>query len=191
MPDTAGEITRLLSKAQEGHADALNEVMELVYNDLHRMAEIQLVKRHRRGQPAVSLQPTELVSEAFLKLVKQRKRYDSRGHFFAIASKVMMRVLMDYHRTKSRTKRGGDQVRVSLSGVVGKMGKAPEIELPEFERALERIEASSPRTAEVAKMRLLWGLTVPEVADTLGLSLSTAEREWRDARGRLALELKK
>jgi RNA polymerase sigma factor (TIGR02999 family) len=136
----------------------------------------------------VSLQPTELVSEAFLKLIKQRNRYDSRGHFFAIATRVMLRVLKEAHRSKQRLKRGGDYVHVTLHDVHG--NSDPGVEFPAFEEALERLDELSPRTAEVTKLRLLWGLTVPEMAEALDLSVSSVEREWRFARRWLTSELK-
>ena len=133
------------------------------------------------------MEPTELVSEVFLMLVKQRKRYDSRGHFFAIATRVMLRVLREQYRAKKRAKRGGDQLRVTLSSVHGQAD--PGVEIPAFEQALGRLETLSPRGAEVTKLHLLWGLTLPEIAEVLTLSVSTIEREWRFARRWLTSEL--
>ena len=186
--DNPGQITQLLAKAQDGAPEALDEVMRLVYDSLHRIAVARLAReRRRRPGAAVSLQPTELVSEAFLKLVKQRERYDSRGHFFAIATRVMLRVLMEQQRHKRRLKRGGEHVRVTLHDVPGDGDLS--VELLAFEEALDRLEKLSPRTAEVTKLRLLWGLTVPEMAETLELSVSTVEREWRFARRWLTSEL--
>jgi RNA polymerase sigma factor (TIGR02999 family) len=186
MSDRAANITRLLAEAYEGRESALDEVMRLVYRDLHRIAEKQLRRRGHR----LSLETTELVSETFLKLVKQRKRYDSRGHFFAIATGVMIRVLLDHHRKKGRAKRGGQLVRVALSGAEKDLARDPEVRIPDFVEALERLEALAPRTAEVVKLRLLWGLTVPESAEALGTSTSTVEREWRFARRWLGSQLR-
>ena len=183
-----GEITQLLAAAHGGHAAALNEVMELVYDDLRRIAAKQLSKR-QPGAP-VSLEPTELVSEAYLKLIKQRKRYDSRGHFFAIATRVMLRVLMDHHRAKGRAKRGGDWLRVSLSKADGALAREPGCEVPVLVEVLERLQALSPRTAEITKLHVLWGLGIAEVAEVLGVSVSTVEREWRFARRWLGAELR-
>ena len=188
MAHTGGEITRLLAEAHEGRAAALDEVVGLVYDDLRRIAAKQL-RRRQQGAP-VSLEPTELVSEAYLKLIKQRKRYDSRGHFFAIATRVMLRVLMDHHRAKGRAKRGGDWIRLSLSKADGALAREPGFEVPVLVEALERLEALSPRTAEITKLHVLWGLGIADVAEALELSVSTVEREWRFARRWLGSELR-
>ena len=186
-----GDITRLLAEAHDGRAEALDEVMHLVYEELSRIAQKQIARRRLANHREVSLEPAELVSEAYLKLVKQRNRYDSRGHFFAIATRVMLRVLMDHHRARGRVKRGGDQVRMSLSQVERELprGDGERFEIPVFIEALERLESLAPRTAEVAKLRLVWGLDMPEIADALSLSVRTAEREWRFARQWLGSEL--
>lgn len=182
------EITRLLNEAQEGRDGALDEVMELVYARLRALAERQF-RRRGRGSDS-TLQPTELVHETFLKLVKQRNRYDNRGHFFAIASKVMLRVLLDQQRSRGRAKRGGDQFRVTLTGAVEPAPREPpSMVIPAFVQALERLEALDRRSAEITKLRLLWGLTVPEIAETMEVSISTVEREWRFARRWLANQL--
>ena len=101
----------------------------------------------------------------------------------------MLRVLMDYDRARRRARRGGDQVRISLSGVARKVGEEPSTDIPAFVEALEKLEKLDERTTEVTKLRLLWGLTVPEVAEALGISVTTVEREWRFARRWLAAEL--
>jgi len=189
MPDDTGEIIRLLGEAEQGRKQALDEMMDLVYDDLRRVASSQLKNRFGDRAHAVSLQPTALVNEAYLRLIKQRNVYDSRGHFFAIATRTMMRVLLDYHRAGRREKRGGERVRVSLSGVVETVGDAPSAHIPAFVQAMERLDKLDPRTADVTKLRLVWGLTVPEIADSLQLSVSTVEREWRFARRWLAAEL--
>jgi RNA polymerase sigma factor (TIGR02999 family) len=189
VSDSVGEITRLLNEAQSGNRGALDEVMNLVYADLRKVARNQLHHRYGDQAHAVSLQPTALVNEAFLRLVKQRKKYDSRGHFFAIASRVMLRVLMDYHRSRQSDKRGGNQVRVSLSGAARAVGEEPSANIPAFVEAMKKLEKLDQRTADVTKLRLLWGLTVPEIAETLDLSVSTVEREWRFARRWLSAAL--
>ena len=191
MSESVGEITKLLNAAHEGEQGALDQVMEIVYADLRRVAERKLRQRYGRGAADITMQPTALVNEAYLKLIKQRNRYDSRGHFFAVATQVMLRVLMDYDRARRRERRGGDQVRVSLSGVAHKVGEEPSTDIPAFVEALEKLEKLDERTAEVTKLRLLWGLTVPEVSEALGISVSTVEREWRFARRWLAAELTK
>lgn len=190
MDDAVGEITQLLAEAQRGRAGALDEVVSLVYDDLRRIAQKQIARRRQGGDRAVSLEASELVSEAYLKLIKQRNHYDNRGHFFAIATRVMLRVLMDHHRARGRDKRGGDRVRLSLSKVDQELAREPGFEIPALVEAIERLETLAPRTADVTKLRLLWGFAIPEVADTLSLSVSTVEREWRFARHWLASALR-
>jgi RNA polymerase sigma-70 factor, ECF subfamily len=182
--DGTGRITRLLAEAQGGRAEALDEVMSLVYTDLRRIAD----RRLRRYGQGISLQPTELVHEGFLRLIKQRQEYDSRGHFFAIASRVMLRVLLDHHRDRRRLKRGGRQVRVSLSDVDGQLAETAGT-IPVFVEAVERLETLDPRMAEITKLRLLWGLTTQEVAEVLEVSPSTVERDWRFGRRWLSAEM--
>ena len=100
-----------------------------------------------------------------------------------------MRVLMDYHRSRQRGKRGGDRVRVSLSRVARTVGEKPSADIPAFVEALEKLETLDGRSADVTKLRLLWGLTLPEIADALHISQSTVEREWRFARRWLSTAL--
>jgi len=189
LGDDLGTITRLLGEAHAGRDGALDEVMELVYDDLNRLARKKLYERFGPDLAGVTLEPTALVHETFLKLIKQRNKYDNRGHFFAIATRVMLQVLLDYNRRRRASKRGGDQLRVSLSGVSRTLGAEPSADFPAFVEALERLEKLDERTAEVVKLQLIWGLTTPEVADAMNLSVSTVQREWSFARKWLAAEL--
>lgn len=188
MVDSVGEITSLLIAAQDGDTQASDRVMALVYEDLCRIASRRIREKTRHGRPP-TLQPAELVNEAYLRLVRQRKQYDNRGHFFAIASRVMLRVLLDRHRAKQREKREGEWVRVSLSGVQGQLDDGPSADIFSFVQALERLETLDPRSADVTKLRLLWGLTMPEIAEALNVSVSTVEREWRFAQRWFMAEL--
>jgi RNA polymerase sigma factor (TIGR02999 family) len=106
--DASQQVTELLSKANGGHKKALDELMRFVYEDLCRLAARQLQRQPGSGTP--TLQPTELANETYLRLLKQRSRFDNSGHFFAIATKVMLRVLRDHRRAKGAAKRGGDLV---------------------------------------------------------------------------------
>ena len=135
--------------------------------------------------------PTDLVNEAFLKLVKQRKRYDSRGHFFAIATRHDAAGAPGFITARSgRAKRGVAPLRVTLSKVEEHLAQEPGFEIPTFVETLEIFEQLAPRSAEVVKLRLVWGLTVAEIATALDLSVSTVEREWRFARRWLSAELR-
>ena len=186
MSISEGEITRLLHDADEGRAGALDEVMELVYRQLSSMAESHLRRRYGPDLAGATLEPSALVHDTFLRLIRQRNRFDNRGQFFGIATKMMIRVLNDHAREKHAEKRGGERVRVTLSELGG---SDPQHDVTDFVRALERLEQSDTRTAEVAKLRLLWGLTVPEIAGTLDVSRRTVARDWRFARSWLQAEL--
>ena len=181
-----GEITRLLHDADAGMEGALDKVMDLVYRDLSGMAESHLRRRYGANLAGATLEPSALVHETFLRLIRQRKGFDNRGQFFAIATRMMLRVLNDHARRKMADKRGGDFSRVTLSGLA-EQGAAHD--LSDFVRALEKLDAVDSRTAEIAKLRLLWGLTVPEIAATLDLSEATVNRDWRFGRRWLLAEL--
>ena len=182
-------ITQLLAEVHRGREGAMDDLMNIVYMDLRRIAEKQVSRQNALRSRKITLQPAELVNETFLKLIKQRNDYDSRGHFFAIASRTMLRVLIDHHREKTRQKRGGERFRVSLSQVENRLATEPNVEIPAFVEAMEKLESLAPRTADVAKLRLLWGLTSTEAARALDVSVSTIEREWRFVRRWLAAEL--
>lgn len=181
-----GEITRLLHEADAGRKGALDEVMDLVYRDLSGMAASHLHRRYGANLAGVTLEPSALVHETFLRLIRQRKGFDNRGHFFAIATRMMLRVLNDHARRKDADKRGGDLARVTLSGLEDE-GSAHD--LSDFVRALEKLDVTDSRTAEVAKLRLLWGLSIPEISKTLSVSEATVSRDWRFARHWLLAEL--
>ncbi len=158
--------------------------MRLVYDDLRRLAARQL--QDRPGTP--TLQPTALANETYLRLIKQRRRFDNRGHFFAIATRVMLRVLLDHRRAGDAGKRGGGLVRVTLTGLA-EPAVDPTGDAATFVAALEKLEELDKTTADVVKLRVLWGLTNAEVAGALETSLRTVEREWQFARKWLAAEL--
>ncbi len=189
MNDDEKELTRLLAKLNEGHPDAMDEIMERVYSTLRRLADRQLRGRYGANLAGVTLEPSALVNETFLRLIKQRSRYDSSGHFFAIATQLMMRVLKDYQRKRAAIKRGGDQIQVSLNGLGADATDRPGAGISEFVAAIERLQKLDARTAEIAQLRVIWGLTMPEIAETLDRSLSTVDRDWRFARKWLGVEL--
>jgi len=187
--DRPGRITRLLQEAHDGREGALDEVMELVYEDLRAIAGQQLRKRHGARSGERFLRPTELAHEGYLRLLRQRRPYDNRGQFFAVATKVMLRVLMDHDRAESASKRGGDRVRVTLSGLGDAVAPDPAGDIPAFVAALEKLEELDPDSANVVKLRVLWGLTHPEIARALDTPLRSIEREWQFARRWLVAEL--
>jgi RNA polymerase sigma factor (TIGR02999 family) len=183
---TDARITRLLQQAEEGRAGALDELVTTLYRDLHGVADRVLKERYGAGFPGATLEPAALVNEAYLGLLRQRSGYQNRAHFIAIASRVMLRVLADYERGKGRQKRGGQQVRVTLTGAAAELAAADSTTMEEFAAALERLEALDPRAAEVARLHFLWGRSLEDVAALLGLSTRTIERDARFARAWLA-----
>jgi RNA polymerase sigma factor (TIGR02999 family) len=182
---TPGDITQLLREAEVGREGALDELMHRVYPDLERIALSHLSRQFGERARAVTLEPAALVNESFLRLIRQRTSYDNRGHFFAIATRLMLRVLLDYQRHRLAARRGGGRKRIQLSldGQIGP-GNGPDtgIEIESLVKALERLEALDSRQAEVVKMRVIWGLEINEIADALGMSPSTVKRDWRFAR---------
>ncbi len=189
-----GDITVLLEEARAGRAGALDELMDRVYSDLERIALKHLSRRFGENARTVTLEPAALVNESFLRLIKQRKSYDNRGQFFAIATKLMLRVLVDYQRQQLAARRGGNLKRISLyldgrPEPAATAGPADSIAVEPLTAALERLEALDPRQAEVVKMRVVWGMEVREIAAALDLSPSTVKRDWRFARAWLLDEV--
>lgn len=179
-------ITRLLEQADEGRPGALDEVITLLYRDLHGVADRVLKERYGSGLPGATLEPAALVNETYLSLLRQRSGYQNRAHFIAIASRVMLRVLADYERGKGRLKRGGDQLRVTLTGIGAELVTAESGTISDFAAVLDRLEELDERSAEVARLHFVWGRSPAEVATLLGLSTRTIERDLRFARAWLA-----
>ncbi len=178
------DITRLLQDLQDGRGGAMDDLMKSVYDDLRRVAERHMTERFGRGLPGVTMEPSALVNESFLKIIKQRNAYDNRGQFFAIATRVMLRVLVDYQRTRAAAKRGGQHRRITLSLATGEPDSLIEVET--LVESLDRLDELDPRKADVVKMRVVWGLQMPEIARSLGVSLATAERDWAFSKAWLA-----
>jgi len=175
------DITPLLEKAHAGDARALNEVARRVQSDLERLARKLLGKGP--GLRSVTLDPAALVNETFVRLLQQRKRWVDRAHFFAIATRVMLRVVADHRRARGRGKRDGIEIQLSL-GALGRRGVKEPLSVEAGRAAMEMnlLEEAEPRAGRVAKLRVLWGLELDEIAEVLGVSRSTVDREWRFAR---------
>ena len=190
------DITRMLQDIDSGKDGALDELMQAVYADLQRVAEKHLRQHFGSKMAGITLEPAALVNESFMRLIRQRKAYDNRGQFFAIATKTMLRVLGDYERRRTALKRGGGRRRVTLSLVDSNSdqddnsnpGEENLIGVNVLTEALERLEVLDERKADVVKMRVVWGLEMKEIAESLGVSLSTVERDWSFARAWLARE---
>ena len=171
------EVTRLLALAHEGDGAALDRLLPLVYSELRALAHRQ---RMRRGG-AETLNTTALVHEAYLKLAGKEGAWESRLHFFRVAARVMRDVLVDYARAQRAAKRGGGAPAVSLSD----LGDLPAVRVDEvlgLDEALGQLEKLDAEQARLVELRYFAGLTLPEAAETLGLSERTAKRRWTTAR---------
>ncbi len=174
------QITRVLGEVVAGRADAAEKLLPLVYQDLRRRASIEL----GRLSPGQTLQPTALVHDAWLKVVGGADPgWDGRGHFYAAASQAMRELLIDHLRRKQASKRGGGAAALPLDAAlaVGSPDLGAEDTLA-VNAALERLEVEHPRRAQVVVMRYFGGLSEDEVAEALGVTARTVERDWRFAR---------
>jgi len=153
--------------------------------ELHRLAR-RYMKRERPGH---TLQATALVNEAYLRLVEvKRVQWQSRAHFFAMAARMMRRILVDHARARDNSKRGGDVSRVSLDEAVV-VSSEPEHDLLGLDEALRRLEAVHPRKGQVVELRFFGGLSLEETAEALHVSIDTVKRDWRFAKLWLLREL--
>jgi RNA polymerase sigma-70 factor, ECF subfamily len=175
------ELTLLLRQWQQGDRDALDRLVPLVYDELHLIASRHMAQEWRRQ----TLQTSGLVNEAYMKLVEQRAvDWQNRAHFFAIASRVMRRILLDDARRRGRTKRGGEAARVPVDAVaVAAQEEADRIDVIGVDRALQELEQLDPKQARIAELRFVAGMPVEETAAVLGISPRTVKREWAVAKG--------
>jgi len=178
-------ITQLLERWSRGEQDALDQLMPLVYHELHRLAGAYL-RRERREH---TLQPTALVNEAYLKLIDQHpSHWQNRAQFFGIAAQLMRRILVDHARARRATKRGGDRYLVSLDKI-GVFGGQPDLDLLALNDVLNRLAEIDPHQARLVELRFFGGLTIEETAEAMGISHATVEREWKMAKAWLRREL--
>jgi len=172
-------ISGVLSAIEQGDPAAAARLLPLVYQELRRLAAQKLAR-----EPAgLTLQPTALVHEAYIRLVGegQPKDWDGRGHFFAAAAEAMRRILVEAARRRKAEKRGGGRGRAGLDEALLAEGRSPE-ELLELDDLLERLAAANPRAAEVVKLRFFAGLTGDQAAAALGVSPRAADSLWAYAR---------
>jgi len=180
-------VTELLADWSEGDQEALNKLIPLVYDELHKLASRYL----RRERPDHTLQTTAVVHEAYLKLVNQRDaNFENRLHFFAVAAQIMRRILVDYARRHHASKRGGDLYKLSLDEALV-TSEEKGADLLALDEALERLAAIDERQSRVVELRVFAGLTLEETAQALNISPSTVRREWSMAKAWLHKEIKK
>jgi RNA polymerase sigma factor (TIGR02999 family) len=179
------DATQLLNASAQGDANAAAELLPLVYDELRRLAARKL----SREATSQTLEATALVHEAYLRLVGDSPgAWDNRGHFFAAAAEAMRRILVERARRKRRVRHGGGKTRINLEEDC-LLVQPPSHDLLALDEALTRLAELNPARAEVVKLRFFAGLTMPEVARTLNISLPTAERYWAFARTWLCAEL--
>jgi RNA polymerase sigma factor (TIGR02999 family) len=180
-------ITRLLEAWSDGETDALDDLIPQVIQELKQLARGQL--SHER--PGHTLQPTALVHEIYLQLVRQRRvHWTNRKQFFAFAGTLMRRVLVSHARKRQAVKRGGDAQCVTLDERrLAGHGGSQTTDLVALDRALDRLAEQSPRQAQVVEMRFFAGLTVAETAESLEVSPGTVKLDWSVARAWLFREL--
>lgn len=177
--------TELLNRVSTGEKHAAGELLELVYDDFRDLASRYL----RREPHELTLQPTALVHEAFLRLIDQNQvNWQGRTHFFAIGARAMRRILVDNARRRRREKRGGDRKRIAFEE---KMFLSPEHDddLIAVDELLKDLQEIDPRQSQIVELRFFGGMTSAEVAEYLKISKSTADREWRVVRAWLRQQL--
>lgn len=186
MATRSADVTGLLQQWSGGRQESLDELLPHVYAELRRLAA-RYLRRERFGH---TLQPTALVHEAFLKLVGQDVQWQNRAHFFAIAAKLMRRILIDHARGHGAGKRGGGALHVPLDDVQVPVGGA-DVDLIALDEALTRLAAIDPQQSRIVEMKFFGGLTIDEIAEVLRISPATVSRDWTIARAWLFGALKK
>jgi RNA polymerase sigma factor (TIGR02999 family) len=182
---TLKPVTQLLYEWRAGNQEALNQLMPLVYDELRRLAGHYM----KSERPSHTLQPTALINEAYIRLVEMEVSWQDRSHFFAVAARLLRRILVDHAKGHRRDKRGGGQVRVTLDEELGASGPDPDI--LGLDEAITRLAAFDERKARVIEMHFFGGLTYEEMAEALGISQATVHRELRLAKAWLHHELTK
>jgi RNA polymerase sigma factor (TIGR02999 family) len=179
-------VTGLLIEWNGGDKAALEQLMPLVYKELHVIAH-----RHLRNESKeITLQTTALVHEAYLKLVDQtRAEWRNRMQFYGVAANIMRRILIDYARKKLRNKRGGGVPKISLEDGILDISDERAPALIALDEALTRLAEIEPEKARIVELRYFGGLEVKEIAELLGISTSTVNRQWRLVRAWLYREI--
>ena len=183
MPDDA-QVTRLLQEWSNGNKEALDELMPLVYQQLRKLASRCL----RDERPGHTLRATALVNEAYLRLVDAQVSWQNRVHFFAIAARLLRRILVDYAKASNSQKRGGGIDRIPLDEAVV-VGPGASAELIELDEALKSLASHDPRKSDVVELLFFGGLTYDETAAALNISSATVHRELVMAKAWLHREL--
>ncbi|MEM7478640.1 MAG: sigma-70 family RNA polymerase sigma factor [Planctomycetota bacterium] len=184
MSENRDQVTKLLLDL-ESDAGVSNELLPLVYDELRKLAAAQMAKE----RPGQTLQPTELVHEAYVRLVGDSKiRWDGRGHFFSAAARSMRQILINRAKKKKTAKHGGQFVRKDLDDNFLVEEPAPERMLA-LDVALQKLESIDPRKGQIVMLRYFAGLSIEDTAKSLQISVATVKREWKFARTWLHREM--
>jgi RNA polymerase sigma factor (TIGR02999 family) len=183
----APDVTRLLSDWSNGDQAALDQLLPLVYSELRRLASAYL----RRERSNHTLQSTALVHEAFMRMVHQQDvQWKNRAHFFAIASQMIRRILVDYARSQHAEKRGSGAVKLALDEAMAvPQAPATDVDLLGLNDALDRLAALDERQSRIVELRFFAGLSIEETAEVMSLSPASIKREWQTARAWLFREM--
>lgn len=178
-------ITRLLAAAAHGDRLADDRLIHAVVGRLEQIAAREMAAGNRGGLDGLTMEPRMLAHDALIKILDRPLEFENRRHFFAYATQVMARAIIDYQRRRQAHKRGGAQQKISLSELID---DAP-FDLNDVPEALKELEALDARKAELVGLRVFWGASMNEIAELLEISESTAERDWRFARRWLVARL--
>jgi RNA polymerase sigma factor (TIGR02999 family) len=178
--DSASDVTGLLQRWRAGSADAEAALVERVHSELRRLAASYM----RRERPGHTMQATDLVNEAYLRLVPQRPiKWENRAHFFGVAARMMRRVLVDHARRRRAAKRDGlAKGPVTLSGIAEPKAPLEPVDVLALHDALSALSRLDPRQATIVEQRYFAGLTIEEIAEVMDISPATVKREWSTAR---------
>jgi len=183
---TSRDITRLLIAWGGGNQEAMGQLATVLDQELHRLAS-RHIAGERRGH---ILQTTALVNEAYIKLIDWKSvQWQNRAQFFAMASRIMRHILVDYARAQHRQRRGGSALQVGLSDAAN-LPHRDASDLVDIDEALQALESLAPRQARVVELRFFGGLSLEETAEVLKVSVGTVRRDWSLARAWLYRELK-
>ena len=179
------EVSRLLQAWRGGDQSALEELLPLVHEELHRLAHRYMAREHR----AQTLQTTALVNEVYIRLAGAKQiDWRDRTHFFAICANLIRRILVDAARSRGFQKRGGDRIKLSIDEALY-VSPGPDPDLVKLDDALQALTEFDPRKAKVVELRFFGGLDLDETAEALNVSRDTVKRDWRLAKAWLLCEI--
>jgi len=182
------DVTQILSQIESGDPVAAEQLLPLVYGELRKLAAAKLAHE----KPGQTLQATALVHEAYMRLVETAGggSWDGRGHFFAAAAEAMRRILVENARRKQRQKAGGGRHQVELKlDAVELKGRGRSLDILALDEALQKLERQDQRKADLVQLRFFAGLSIPQAAEALQISTSTADNDWAYAKGWLRVEM--